>query len=332
MAGAGEAGGRGAGAPGRLPSYRSSPGSRCLLPPGAFGLLLTVLLVAACGVPRQPGVAELAAAARAGDEGAVARLVARMGRGWDEPTRASAYRAVLELGDRAREAVRKACRSPDPVLREHALAVAGNRRWPWVFGEALEALGDPSFARRYVGAWALGELGRLDGAPALVRALGEGGDVAREATRALVKLGAGAVPDILEGFARLPPAGRVQAVLALGDIRDPRAAPVLLRALAPAETRAEAAWALGKLDDPAFAQALVPLLSDPAWRVRVEAVRALGALEYRPADTALDRLRREDPVRAVREWAARSLALIRKTPQTYPDDRGRPVPPDNVYR
>ncbi len=283
-------------------------------------------------MPQPPGVAELAAAARAGDARAAEDLVARMGAGWDEATRASAYRAVLELGDRVEEAVRKACRSGEPVLREHALAVSGNRKWPWAFDEALRALGDASFPRRYVGAWALGELGRLDGAPALVRALGEGGEVAREATRALVKLGAGAVPAILEAFQGLPPSGRVQAVLALGDIRDPRAAPMLLRALGFPEARASAAWALGRLGDPARGETLAPLLSDPAWRVRMEAARALGTLEYLPAAAALDRLRQEDPVEAVREWAARSLALIRKTPQTYPDARGRPVLPDNVYR
>ncbi len=276
---------------------------------------------------------ELVRAARAGDSDAAGELVGRMGRPWNDETRSDAYKAVLSLPDDMVEApVREACRSQDPVLREHALAAAGNRGWPWAFEEAVDALEDRSFPRRYVGAWVLGELGRPEAAPVLASVLAQGGDVAREATRALVKLGAGAVPAIQEAFPRLSPAGRRQAVLALGDIRDPRAAPLLVKALSDPTIRAAAAWALGMLGDPARAADLLPLLSDPDWRVRMEAARALGVLEADRADAALDRLRRDDPVAAVREWAARSLALIRKTPQTFPDETGRERLPDNVYR
>ncbi|WP_025322873.1 HEAT repeat domain-containing protein [Deferrisoma camini] len=276
---------------------------------------------------------ELVRAARAGDSDAAADLVGRMGRPWAEAIRSEAYKAVLALPDEVVEArIREACRSEDPVLREHALAAAGNRGWPWASDEAAAALEDRSFPRRYVGAWVLGELGRPGAAPVLASALAQGGDVAREATRALVKLGAGAVPAILEAAPRLDPAARLQAVLALGDIRDRRAGPLLVEALADPPTRSAAAWALGMLGDPAHAADLLPLLSDPDWRVRMEAARALGVLEAGGADAVLDRLRRDDPVPAVREWAARSLALIRKTPQTFPDETGRERLPDNVYR
>ncbi|NOY45607.1 MAG: HEAT repeat domain-containing protein, partial [Deltaproteobacteria bacterium] len=154
-------------------------------------------------------VEELIQAARAGDADAAAELVGRMGRPWNDETRSDAYKAVLSLPDDLVEVpVREACRSQDPVFREHALAVAGNRGWPWAFGEAVAALEDRSFPRRYVGAWVLGELGRPEAAPVLAAALTQGGDVAREATRALVKLGPGAVLAIQQAFSRLPPAGR----------------------------------------------------------------------------------------------------------------------------
>jgi len=278
-------------------------------------------------------VEELAQAARAGDSDAAADLVGRMGRPWDEQTRSEAYKAVLSLPEDVVEArVREACRSRDPVLREHALAVAGNRKWSWAFDAAEDALVDQAFPRRYVGAWVLGELDRSDAAPVLVAALAQGGDVAREVTRTLVKLGKAAVPAILEVMPGLPAEARLQAVLALGDIRDRRAGPLLVEALADPSTRSAAAWALGMLGDSTYAEDLLPLLDDPDWRVRMEAARALGVLEADRADADLDRLRRDDPVAAVREWAARSLALIRKTPQTFPDETGRQRLPDNVYR
>ncbi|GAB4252508.1 HEAT repeat domain-containing protein [Deferrisoma sp.] len=276
---------------------------------------------------------ELARAAAAGDSKAVAELVGRMGRPWDEETRSAAYKAVLALPPEAVEPeIQRACRAGDPVLREHALAVAGNRKWPWALDAAREALADEGFPRRYVGAWVLGELGRAEAAPALAAALAAGGETAREATRALVKLGKAGVPAILEAAPSLSPAARVQAVLALGDIRDRRAKSFLVAALRDPQTRAPAAWALGMLGDPEAAGALVSLLDDPDWRVRLEAARALGVLEARGAEAGLERLRTDDPVPAVREWAARSLALVRKTPQTFRDAKGEERLPDSVYR
>ena len=64
----------------------------------------------------------------------------------------------------------------------------------------------------------------------------------------------------------------------------------------------------------------------------MEAVRALGTLEDRASTDAVDRLRLEDPVVAVRQWAARSLAILTGRPETYPDGQGRWVLPDSLYR
>ncbi len=301
---------------------------------GVAGFLVVGLwLAAACGVPRTVTVAELAEAAKAGDGGAARELVGRMGSPWPEETRSEAYRAVLSLPDGVLEgAVRKACRSGDPVLREHALAVAGNRKWPWAYAEALRALEDGTFPRRYVGAWVLGELGKPEAAPALIRALGSGGETAKEAARALVRLGRAVVPAVLEALETAPDRARGYLVRVLGDLRDPAAVPALVRALEDPAVRADAAWALGRAGVPAAAGALRPFLDDPDWRVRVETVRALGVLEDQGAVAAVDRLRTDDPVPAVREWAARSLAILTGTPVTYPDARGRWVLPDALYR
>ncbi len=294
------------------------------------GVLLAGL--AACGVPRTATVPELVGRLEAGDAAAAAELVARMGRGAPRSERSRAYVALLAVPDGIEQAVRNACRSPDPVLREHALALAANRRWAWAAGEATVALGDPEFPRRYVGAWALGELGAAGAADALLDALESGGETAREAARALVKLGPAAVPRVLERLPTLGDDARGYAVRVLGDTGAPSAVPALLAALENPATRADAAWALGRCGDRAAGPALVRLLGDPDRNVRMQAVRALGLLETAVAEQSLDRLRRQDPERAVREWAARSLAILRGTPQTYPDDRGVPVLPDALYR
>lgn len=299
-------------------------------------VLATGLFLSACGVPSAPSVDELRGRAAEGDAGAARELVRLLGREAPAETRAAAYRALLEAGAPHADRLREACRDPDPVRREHALALSANLRLEGAVAEAVRALEDAAFPRRYVAAWALGELGDAAAVGPLVRALtGESGEVAKAVVRALVRLGPEAVEPLLGVVPTLGPEGRGYGVRALGELRDPRALPVLLSVLADpddAAGRADAAWALGRLGDPRAGEALVPVLGDPQWRTRLEASRALGLLEVREAEGALERLRRDDPHPAVREWAARSLAVLRGAPQTYPDARGQWVLPGELYR
>ncbi len=294
--------------------------------------LLGLLLLFGCGVPTPPSVPDLAARASGGDGRAAGALVDLLGAGTPADTRSAAYQALLAVGAPAGPAILGACRDPDPRRREHALALAANLRLAGGLDEALRALADPSFPRRYVAAWALGELRDPRATEALVSALAAPPGVAREAARALVKLGAGTVPALVEAAGALPPAARGYAVRTLGELKDPRGAAALGRALEDPALRADAAWALGKLGDPAAAPRLLGTLADPDWRVRLEAARSLGLLESREAEGALDRLRGEDPEPAVRTWAARSLSVLRGTPQTYRDHQGAWVEPESYYR
>jgi HEAT repeat protein len=302
----------------------------------ALATFFGLLFLAACGVPSAPSVGELQGRAAGGDGGAARELVRLLGREAPAEVRAEAYRALLEVGASHADRVREACRDPDPVRREHALALAANLRLEGAFAEAVRALEDPAFPRRYVAAWALGELGHTGAVGPLVEALKrESGEVAKAVVRALVRLGPEAVGPLLPEVPSLGAEGRGYAVRALGELRDPRALPVLLSLLAdPADAsgRADAAWALGQLGDPRAGEALLPVLGDPQWRTRLEATRAAGLLEARGAEGALEQLRQADPHPAVREWAARSLAMLRGTPQTYPNARGEWVLPDELYR
>lgn len=303
----------------------------------AWALVLTGgLLLAACGVPAPPSVGELRERAGGGDGAAARELLLLLGREAPAGARAEAYRALLNTGAAHGDRLREACRDADPVRREHTLALAASLRLEGAFGEAVRALEDPTFPRRYVAAWALGELGDPAGVEPLVHALArETGEVARAAVRALVRLGPQAAGPLLEILPSLGAEGRGFAVRALGELKDPKALPALVLLLADptdAESRADASWALGQLGDPQGGQALVPVLGDPHWRARLEASRAVGLLEARAAEAPLEQLRNADPHPAVREWAARSLAILRGIPQTYPNARGEWVLPDELYR
>lgn len=297
-----------------------------------FPLLLLAALLA-CGVPTPPDVAEVSARARDGDGAAVEQLLALLDANSPRAERSRLYLALLEVPKAAAGPILAACDAPDPVRREHALAVAGNLRLEGVAGAARRALADRSFPRRYVAAWALGELGDPGNASHLVASLSQGDElVAREAARALVKIGRSGAPAVLAELPSLEPFSAAYALRVLGEVGDPAAAAALSAALEDPGLRADAAWALGKLGAPGAGRELLPWLGDPDWHVRLEVGRALGLLEFFPADPELDRLRRADPVPAVREWAARSLALLRGTPQTFRDARGEERLPGSLYR
>jgi HEAT repeat protein len=301
--------------------------------PQTLAAVLFLLFAVACGVPTPPSVPELETRAGEGDPDAVEGLLDLIGRDSPIKTRAQVYRALVKVGKRGEDHVLSACRDTDAVRREHALALAANLKLAGTYDEAVRALNDGSFPRRYVAAWALGEIGDARGAKPLLAALGrETGETAREAARSLVRLGRSSTPLLLEAVPGLRGESRGYALRMLGDLRDPRAAEALVAALADPETRSDAAWALGKLGVPEVAESLAPHLADSDWRVRLEVAKALGLLEAREVDAALDGLRAADPVPAVREWAARSLALLRGQPEEYPNARGEWVEPDRLYR
>jgi HEAT repeat protein len=295
--------------------------------------LAGVVLSAACGVPAPPNVADLAAKAGKGDAGAIEGLVGLLGASQPAETRAAAYEALLAAGTRTAPKVLGVCRDEDPTRREHALALAGNLKLPGAYEEAVVALGDRAFPRRYVAAWTLGELGDARAVGPLLAAVSrESGEAAREAARSLVKLGQPSAAPVRAALPTLRGEAKGYAIRILGELRDAQAVPLLEAVLADPTTRADAAWALGTLGLPEAGPALEPLLADPEWRVRLEACRSLGLLEVRAADRPLDRLRESDPVPAVREWAARSLGLLRGKPQTFPNALGQRVEPENLYR
>lgn len=302
--------------------------SRILL---CLGLALTV---GACDAAKPPAtLEELVSRAEGDDPAAVASLVDRLGTRSDTDTVGRVYRLLLERGTLAPEAIRAGWRAEDPSVREHALAIGANLKLAGIEDAALAALADPGFSRGHAAAWALGELGDGAAIPALVEAVVSGEPLlkARESVRALAKLGEPGVAALAARAGELSGARKGFALRVLGESRLVAVKPVLLAGLADPESRVDAVWALGTMGKVGEPADLVAYLSDPDWRVRVEASRAVGLLDDHRADPVLDRMREQDPVAAAREWAARGLSLLRGEPQQYCHPDAGWQTPDSLY-
>ncbi len=111
---------------------------------------------------------------------------------------------------------------------------------------------------------ALGAIGDPQAVPPLIQALGHApfaddwDAVRRAAAEALVRIGAPAVPALIQALGDDWDAVRRAAAWALGAIGDPQAVPALIQALGDSDSavRRAAAWALGAIGDP---QAVPPL-------------------------------------------------------------------------
>jgi len=296
-------------------------------------ILLTILigltLLAGCQETRPLDLPGLEGRAKAGDAEARRELVGLLG--WsDNGVNDRAYAILVALGPEAIPALVAALDSGDRVQREYVVAALGTLQAADQVEALAGVLRDRTFPRRYVAAWALGEIGQPGSLPALIAALADDDPaVRRYATRALIKFNREAVAPLLAALPQADGEAEAAMIRALGDIADARALPALLERSGGAH-RAEAFRALGKLKDPAAEQALVAGLADADWSVRMNAAMALGPLG---TEQALPALRRtlEDDERVVREWSARSLEMITGQRVLYRNQNGELVPPYNVY-
>jgi HEAT repeat protein len=287
------------------------------------------LLLAACRQGGPLDLEELKGRARAGDADAGRELVRLLGEE-GEGVNSKVYPAVLEMGERAVPFLLEEVGTDDRIRREHVVAALGNLKAKKAAEPIADILGDADLQRRYVAAWALGEIGDPATVPALVKALDDNdGEVRRHAVRALIRFGGAAVPPLVAYLPGATPRGGTGAVRALGDIGDPRAVePLLAQVNGP--VRQEVFLALGKLKDPRAEAALVAGLADPDWKIRMNAAMALGPLGSPGAVSALKKTL-EDEVTVVREWSARSLEMITGSHVNYRNEKGEMVLPYSIY-
>lgn len=264
-----------------------------------------------------------------GSPGALKELISRFGHP-DPETAQKAWEAVVAIGEPAAAELIAALASGDRSVSEHAAGALGANRSREAVEGLKSALERENF-RRYVAAWALGEIGDPGSIPALVRALGdEDGETRKYATRALVKFGPEAVTALIEALESDSSNIRRYAVRGLGEIRDPRAAGPLLEAEGKVD-REVFLWALGRLADPRGYPLMAAAARDSDWRIRLAAVQAFGDLGDERAVPALT-LTLDDEEWIVREWSARGLESVTGNRHTYRDQKGEDVHPYNLYR
>ncbi len=294
-----------------------------------FLTIITLALLAGCQGQRPIDLDALAGKARGGDPRAAGELVRLLGVA-ENDLHDRAYRIVIEIGEPMVGPLRDQVDTGNPDQRERSIAALGTLKVVAAVPDIVEVLLDRSLSRRYVAAWALGEIGDPTAIPVLLEVLDDADEqVVRYATRSLIKFNRAAVAPLIDVLDSGRPQKAAAAVRALGDIGDRRALePLLQQVDSPA--RHEVFLALGKLRDPRAETALVEGLADDDWQVRMNAAMALGPVgsgrSVEPLETTL-----EDDVMVVREWSARSLSMITGNTVRYRDASGTYVEPYNVY-
>jgi len=157
-----------------------------------------------------------------------------------------------------------------------------------------DLLSHPDKNQRIDAAMALGTQADLSALPALLERFAEEPDffVRENLTWAVVRMGAVAVPPLLETLRHPNPSARQQAVLTLGKLKDARAVEALINALQDPqpEVTQRAVHALGQIGDPIAIPALLSFLAsenDELKNTVRTALEQFGEAAVQPLSTAL---------------------------------------------
>jgi cyclophilin family peptidyl-prolyl cis-trans isomerase/HEAT repeat protein len=239
----------------------------------------------------------------------------------DPAIRARAYRALGRLQvPGLLDAMAAGLRDSDESVRIEAAFAVGqlnDAAAEPVLEKALDAESSVAVRARIVEA--LGKCGTPSAVPRLVSLMKSGKPpVAREAVIALGILGSNGVdvteaaPVLQEALNGTDPEMAWRAAFAAYRGGVDKAGSGLIRSLKSDDplTLIYSAKAAAKFKARRFHPLLVPLLKNPDWRVRVEALQALGAVRARYEQASLSSLLLEDPVEQVRLTAIRVMGMM----------------------
>lgn len=282
------------------------------------------------GTPLSRDAAAAVERAKTGEPGAIRALLPFFATEDNERL----VRFVTTLGPVAVPPLITALDDPDPRIVETAAGLLGELRARPAVPE-LTAFLQSDRPRRYVAAWALGEIKNPDSIPVLVGALKDPNEsVVKGATRALINIGRKSTPRIVAALPSSSGRARKAMLRALEDIEDTKAEDAILSVLETEKDpviQAAAARALSKCGTVKSYAPLEKWLLAGEVGVRVECAWSLGILIAKPAEGAL-RQTLEHPDPNVREWSARALENITGERVLYVDAKGKRILPYNLYR
>lgn len=267
-----------------------------------------------CLADRHEGVraAAVEALARCDEALVLPRLREALG---EPATRLGAVRALAHVGDGRCEALAPLLGDADAAVREAAARGLARCATPAVRGAiaaALQQETEPGVRRALVEA--LGSAGGAAAVEQLVPFLAVQDETLHfAAVRALGQTRAAeALPPLLAALADARPEIQAAALHALGELGDPRAAePVAARLEATdPDIRRTAAAALRTLAPPRALAYLERALGDPAWSVRLAAVRTLARIGAARAAPRLRELAEHDADPLVRDAAREAVARL----------------------
>ncbi len=228
-----------------------------------------------------------------GDPQAVPALVQAL-RDEDEDVRREAAWALGKIGASAVPALVQALQDEDRWVRRAAAEALGKIGDPQAVPALIQTLQDKNIWVRRAAAEALGEIGDPQAMPALIQTLQ---DEVKDVRRAVGKIGdPQAVPDLIQYFEDQGKKDvRRAAAEALGKIGAP-AVPALIQALQDEDedVRRAAAWALGQIGDRQAVPALIQALQDENEDVRRAAALSLGKIGAPAVPALLQALQDED--------------------------------------
>jgi len=149
----------------------------------------------------------------------------------DEPRAEKAVPALIELGEEAIPALLDLTNSADVDARWWALRTLAQsplKQTEWL----VRFLNDPAAEIRQCAALGLANKPDESAAQPLIQALSDEDTlVGNLAVKALVNIGKPAVPSLIEKVKSGPQSGRILALRALVEIRDPRAIPIMMQVM-----------------------------------------------------------------------------------------------------
>ncbi|PLX80765.1 MAG: hypothetical protein C0615_00450, partial [Desulfuromonas sp.] len=146
-----------------------------------------MILLVACHQGGAIDVDRLIVQAKAGDAAACRDLVDLLGQE-ENQVGAKVYPTVLEIGQPMVQPLLDNIKTDNRYLRERVIAALGTLQVVSAIEPISQVLADRSLKRRYIAAWALGEIGDRAGIEPLLNALGDPEALVRQyATRSLIK-------------------------------------------------------------------------------------------------------------------------------------------------